>query len=255
MSQLPAGSGGGKVPALGLVVDAWRLMFEKLRDFAFLGAAPALALCGLSALRAVVAGDQPSVFWLLGEQLMWTFVWASLGVSWHRYVLLGERNKATWGEWPFGPREGRFFLYALALRTPGVLVVLLMSRGDPEAIAGVIFLCGAAQVLVAVMFPLVFPASALDRDAGFLAAWRLLRGSALRVFAASIVSAMPLLALMIMISPIAGIGAGTPAAILFAPFEVVPSLAAEGVVAVLVALAYRRLTDQGGALAPARGPD
>lgn len=255
MSQVAPGPGQGKLPVLDLVVDAWQLVFTRMGDFAFLGAAPALALCGLSALRIIVAGDEPSAIWLLGEQLMWTFVWASLGVSWHRLVLLGERNKATWGEMPFGPREGRFFLYALALRAPGVLVVLLMNRGDPESIGGLIFLCGAAQVLISVMFPLVFPATATDRDAGFLAAWRRLRSSALRLFIASIVSALPLLMLLILLSPIAGLGAGTPAGVLFIPFEVVPSLAAEGIVAVVIALAYRRLAAQGGALAPAGRAD
>ena len=121
MSQVAPGPGQGKLPVLGLVVEAWRLVFERIGDFAFLAAAPALALCGLSALRTIVTGDEPSALWLLGEQLMWTFVWASLGVSWHRLVLLGERNKRTWGELPFGAREARFFLYALALRTPGAL--------------------------------------------------------------------------------------------------------------------------------------
>ncbi len=250
MSQVAPGPGQGKLPVLELVVDAWRLMFARIGDFAFLGAAPALALCGLSALRIIVTGDEPSALWLLAEQLMWTFVWGSLGVSWHRLVLLDERNKKSWGEMPFGPREGRFFLYALALRAPGVLVVLLMSRGDPDSVAGVIFLLGSVQVLISVMFPLVFPATAVDRDGGFLAAWRVLRSSALRLFVASILSALPLLVLLILLAPIASLGAGSPAGILFVPFEVAPSLAAEGIVAVVIALAYRRLAAQGGAPAP-----
>jgi hypothetical protein len=255
MTQVAPGPARDKLPVLKLLVEAWRLVFERIGDFAFLAAAPVLALCALSALRTIVTGDNPSALWLLGEQLMWTFVWASLGVSWHALVLLGGRNKRSWGELPFGNREGRFFLYALALRAPGVVVVLLMSRGDPERFAGLIFLCGVVQVLVAVMFPLVFPATAIDRDGGFLAAWRLLRSSALRLFVASMLAAMPLLALMLALAPIAALGAGSPAGVLFSPFEVIPSLAAEGIVAVVVALAYRRLTAQGGALAPAGGPD
>lgn len=253
MSTLPPGAAPGKLPVLELVGEAWRLVFARLPDFAFLGAAPALALCGLGALRAIVAGEQPSAIWLLGDQLMWTFVWASLGVSWHRFVLLGERNKAAWGELPFGPREARFFLCALALRAPGVLVVLMMTQSDDDSLAGLIFLLGVTQVTLAVMFPLVFPAAALEREGGFGAAWRLLRRSAIRLFAASLLAALPCLLLVIPLSRLIGAGAGTPAAILFIPFEVIPALAAEGILAVVVALAYRRLTGPGGALAPAGG--
>lgn len=249
MSPLPPGA-PGKLPVLELVGEAWRLVFARLPDFAFLGAAPALALCGLGALRAIVAGEQPSAIWLLGDQLMWTFVWASLGVSWHRFVLLGERNKATWGELPFGPNEARFFLYALALRLPGVLVVLMMTQSADDSLALPIFALGVAQVTVAVMFPLVFPAAALGRDAGFGAAWRLLRSSAIRLFAASLLAALPCLFAVIPLSRLVSAGAGTPAAILFVPFEVIPALAAEGILAVVVALAYGRLTGQSGALAP-----
>ena len=242
MSQAAPGPGQGSLPVLGLVVEAWRLAFERIGDFAFLAAAPALALCGLSALGTIVTGDQPSALWLLGEQLMSAFIWGSLGVSWSRFVLLGERNKAAWGELPFGAREARFFLYTLAARAPGVALVLLMSRGEPERFATVVFLCALAQVLIMVMFPLVFPATAVDRDGGFLAAWRLVRSSALRLFAASILAALPLLALVIMLVPIAGLGAGTVAGVLFSPFEVVPALGAQGIIVVVVALAYRRRT-------------
>jgi len=247
-SPLPAAP--NKLPVLELVAEAWRLVFARLPDFAFLGAAPALALCALGALRVVAAGERPSAIWLLGDQLVWTFVWASLAVSWHRLVLLGERNKATWGELPFGPREGRFFLFALALRTPGVLVVLMMSHSQDDTLVAPIFVLGVAQVMAAVMFPLVYPAAALDRPGGFGAAWRLLRPSALRLFAASLLAALPCVLVVISLSRLAGAGAGTAAEIVFMPFEVIPALAAEGILSVVVALAYRRLSGLGPGLAP-----
>ena len=247
MSQVSPGPGPNKPPVLYLIVEAWRLAFARLGDLAFLAAAPALALCGLSALRTIAAGPEPSAIWVIAEQLMWAFIWASLGVSWHRFVLLGERNKATWGELPFGPREATFFLYALALRAPGVAVVLLMDGEGPEQFGSLILLCGALQVLVTVMFPFVLPGAAVDRNVGFMGAWTLLRGSALRVFVAALLAAFPALAVMIVLAPIAGLGGAGPVGILFSPFEVLPSLVAEGVVAIVVALAYRQLAGMGRA--------
>lgn len=250
MSQIPPASGRGRLPVFALVAEAWQLVFQRLNDFAFLGASAALALCGLTLLRAIVAGGQPSSVWLLGEQLLWSFLWSSVGVSWHRFVLLGERNKTRWGELPFGAREARFFLYFIATRAPGVAVLLLMTRGDPEQVGGVVFLCGTAQIVLYMLFPLVFPATALDRDRGFGEAARLLRGSMFQLFAASILAAIPAILVVLLMMTIAGASDGVIGMVLFAPLEVASGLAVEGIVAVVVALAYRRLTGQGAALAP-----
>jgi hypothetical protein len=226
-------------------------MFGNFPALVFLIAGPALAAVGLRAVGAVAETlREPTIWWLLAESLADDILWCSACVSWHRFVLLGERDKASWLAIPFGPRQGRFFLYLLLFSVPGMLGSMLLWAFGPAAL-GVAAPLPFIALILWFCFPLVFPAVALDRSDGLASAWRTLRGSALTLFFAGLLASLPLVALVLLLLVVGDALGVVAEAIAAGPLMIVSI----GVGVTLLSLAYAQLSDLTGALARMDGPD
>jgi hypothetical protein len=199
---------GTKLPVWSTIGRAYGLVFANLAAFAALAALPV----GLSYL-VLLAGDSLAARLelhilarlLLEQPLRWLF-WIVFAVAWHRYVLLGRPQDRRWLGFRFGRRELRFFLYALALALPFVVAFLplfivppLLQKshwttqlGAMSGVGLVMLVIFAGGFFLSVRFSFILPSVSVDRPAGLDTAWAETRGSGWRIFAATMLGAIPL---------------------------------------------------------------
>ncbi len=199
---------GGKLPVWSTIGRAYRLVFANITAFAALAALP----LGLSYL-VLLAGDglaarlelHTLVRLLLEQPLRWLF-WIAFAVAWHRYVLLGRPQDRRWLGFRFGRREARFFFYALLLALPFVVAFLplfivppLLQKSHWTVQAGA--MAGVGLVMLAIFaggffcsvrFSFILPSISVDRTGGLETAWAETSGSGWRIFAATMLGAIPL---------------------------------------------------------------
>jgi len=207
MSQsTPPPSAVRALPVIATVGEAYGRVFLHLGLVARAGTLPfALSVLltglGLSAMRYPLA----SALVLLASLVPYTL----FGVSWHRTTLLGP----TIAPPPLLPgwrqRHWRFlgYLAAVILIIDGLIVVLslagdvLLSLGrtetGPGPAAQIALFAVAALVIFYVLLRLcfVFPAVAVDESYGLRHSWTHTRGQGLRLFAAMLLTVVPLVLL------------------------------------------------------------
>lgn len=192
-SPSPAGFSVGRT-----VGEAYAFVFRHWRALVGLGALPMLAVFAVNLAALYLRFTTGSFLWMLSGLLIVWVILSSFAVSWHRYVLLGEKPGGAPFHFSFGPREGRYFVYAMLVLLPliavSLLALLLMqdptaSTNRPLALLGLIVM--SVGLVVAIRLSLAFPSVAVDGGHDAKQAWALSKGSGWRLFMLLILTLMP----------------------------------------------------------------
>ena len=253
-----------KLPIWGLANEAYGLVFGNLSTLASLAILPmaigylawiaALTMSGGSMMEMAEAGASDPLWW--GLQILGGLVGAVFVVSWHRFVLLGQRDSATPVQFRLGRRELKFFLYFVVISLPtylgGVLSSLAGWMMGSEAGSGLVLvlaLMGAfvLGVVVGVRCSFIFPALSVDADGGLVAAWRATKGVSWRLFWATCLVALPWLivyvALLSVLGPQSMIAMwGGPDVYLIAGIQTIIGYVVYAVIVSVLSLAFMRHT-------------
>ncbi len=147
-------------------------------------------------------------------------IFTLLGVSWHRWALLGERPSLLP---PIGREHLRFLIWTLVLLflsqfasgTILGLVLALTTRSLDMVLLGSLVAFVASLYFVARM-SVIYPAAAIGQKLGLLAAWQMTRGQGWALFWALILVCIPLVAAFLLLGAFFGaallgsIAAGVP---------------------------------------------
>jgi len=174
-------------------------------------------------------------------------------VAWHRFLITGTRESGARVQFAVGKREFRYFGFLLLLSVGmAIPLVALMAvimpaqsgQGSPSIASLAIFaLLVFVYVLIAVRVSLRFPAIAVDRDKGFVAAWRQTKGSGWRLFFTLVIVCIPFAILNALMAEVES-GSLASTVILLGVLTVVSYLQS-ALVASVLALAYTWLVEAG----------
>ncbi len=201
-----------KLPVMATAREAYARVFGNPRLLARASLAPfclSLALIVLSFTVPVVSA-LGYLFGILGL-LPYTF----FGVAWHRLTLLGPVAGAPALLPAWAPRHWRFLGYLLAtmLISSGTTAVVfsigLMAiqpeAGSLPAVAGLMPVVGFAIVAyVMIRLSFVFPAVSVDESYRLRHAWAHTKGQGLRLLGATLLAAVPMVALVYGVNEILG---------------------------------------------------
>ena len=200
------------LPVINTAKEAYARVFGNPRLLARASLAPfclSLALIALSFTVPLVSalGFLVAILGLLP----YTF----FGVAWHRLTLLGPVAGAPALMPAWAPRHWRFLGYLLATMLIGSaatavafsigLMAMRPEAGSLPAAAGLMPLAGfviVAYVMIRLSF--VFPAVAVDESYRLRHAWTHTKGQGLRLLAATVIAAVPMVALVWGVNEILG---------------------------------------------------
>ena len=201
-----------KLPVVATAKEAYARVFDDPRLLARAALMPfclSLALIALSATLPVVS----ALGYLVG--ILGLLPYTFFGVAWHRLTLLGPVAGAPPVMPAWAPRHWRFLGYLLATMLIGsaatavVLSIGLMAiqpgPGSLPAVAGPMLLVGfviVAYVMIRLSF--VFPAVSVDESYRLRHAWTHTKGQGLRLLGATVIAAVPMVALVWGVSEILG---------------------------------------------------
>ena len=201
-----------KLPVIETAKEAYARVFGNPRLLARASLAPfclSLALFALSFTVPLVSalGFLVAILGLLP----YTF----FGVAWHRLTLLGPVAGAPSLMPAWAPRHWRFLGYLLATMLIGSaatavafsigLMAMRPEAGSLPAAAGLMPLAGfviVAYVMIRLSF--VFPAVAVDESYRLRHAWTHTKGQGLRLLGATVIAAVPMVALVWGVNEILG---------------------------------------------------
>ena len=201
-----------KLPVIETAKEAYARVFGNPRLLARASLAPfclSLALIALSFTVPLVSalGFLVAILGLLP----YTF----FGVAWHRLTLLGPVAGAPALMPAWAPRHWRFLGYLLATMLIGSaatavafsigLMAMRPEAGSLPAAAGLMPLAGfviVAYVMIRLSF--VFPAVSVDESYRLRHAWTHTKGQGLRLLAATVIAAVPMVALVWGVNEILG---------------------------------------------------
>jgi hypothetical protein len=201
-----------KLPVINTAKEAYARVFGNPRLLARASLAPfclSLALIVLSFTVPLVSalGFLVAILGLLP----YTF----FGVAWHRLTLLGPVAGAPALMPAWAPRHWRFLGYLLATMLIGSaatavafsigLMAIRPEAGSLPAAAGLMPLAGfviVAYIMIRLSF--VFPAVSVDESYRLRHAWTHTKGQGLRLLAATVIAAVPMVALVWGVNEILG---------------------------------------------------
>ncbi len=201
-----------KLPVIDTAKEAYARVFGNPRLLARASLAPfclSLALIVLSFTVPLVSalGFLVAILGLLP----YTF----FGVAWHRLTLLGPVAGAPALMPAWAPRHWRFLGYLLATMLIGSaatavafsigLMAIRPEAGSLPAAAGLMPLAGfviVAYIMIRLSF--VFPAVSVDESYRLRHAWTHTKGQGLRLLAATVIAALPMVALVWGVNEILG---------------------------------------------------
>jgi hypothetical protein len=207
-----------KLPIWPTAVDCYTLMWRHLRDLLRYAWPWFIALIAVSGAlywgfypheRETITqtGAGSNTLWL-STVLASTAIGAAIAVPWHRLVLIGEQQSMA-ASLHLDLYKRQCLIGALALflvpALPLLLIESLLPAAPASAAAEALSTRDLALMVVGAVFflaipiinrlSLVLPASALHRDdVGWAATWRMTRGNTWRMFWASFVPMLPLIA-------------------------------------------------------------
>ena len=201
-----------KLPVVATAKEAYARVFSNPRLLARAALAPfclSLALIVVSFTVPVVSA-LGYLFGLLGL-LPYTF----FGVAWHRLTLLGPVAGAPALLPAWAPRHWRFLGYLLATTLIGAsatavvfsigLMAIQPEAGSLPAVAGLMPVVGFAIVAyVMIRLSFVFPAVSVDESYRLRHAWAHTKGQGLRLLGATLLAAVPMVALVYGVNEILG---------------------------------------------------
>ena len=201
-----------KLPVIETAKEAYARVFGNPRLLARASLAPfclSLALIALGFTVPVVSMLGYFIGFL--GLLPYTF----FGVAWHRLTLLGPVAGAPPLMPAWAPRHWRFLGYLLATMLIGSaatavvfslgLMAIRPESGSLPAVAGLMPLAGFAIVAyVMIRLSFVFPAVAVDESYRLRHAWTHTKGQGLRLLGATIIAAVPMVALVWGVSAVLG---------------------------------------------------
>ena len=239
---LPAGFSVGRT-----VGEAYAFVFRQWRALGALGALPLLAAFLVNVAAMQLRLSTGSFLWMLSGLLIAWVIWSSFAVSWHRYVLLAEKPGGVPFHFSFGPREGRYFVYAMLILLPFIAVSLhaLLLMQDPSAsenqvLAFLGLIVTAVGLVVAIRLSLAFPSVAVDGGHDIKQTWALSKGSGWRLFLVLILALLPseLVGQLVLLSLAAGGSVGLVPRFIGALVEFVGA----AVLITALSFAFRQLT-------------
>ena len=251
------GAGGAGRPGwvAALVQAAYRLPWSYRDELLRLGIVPALISFAIELIDTLLGTDNLSVVLGLADIVPFTM----FQVAVYRLLLLGPGAvtpgiKPTWGR-----RELRFLGVNLAIGLAFVVIILVVAaaarrrqlhqRPDRHAGAG---LSRCSPSMPTAAFRWSFPAIAVDHPLRLCEAARCTRPVGGRLWLALILSAVPVVLLMVVVSKFLGASGLAGAAPLATAFIlVVLGYAATAIMLVPIALAFRELCGWSGPPAPA----
>jgi len=251
------GTGGAGRPGwvAGLVQAAFRLPWSYRDELFRLGLVPALLSFAIETVGTLLGGDTLPIFLLvLLANLVPTTMFQ---VAVYRLLLLGPAAVTPGIKPSWGRRELRFLgLYlaiGLAVTMIGVVMLLLVDTSVPNGpivlvVVGVALLASYAYSRVSVAFAAV----AVDHPLRLSEAARCTQPVGGRLWLAMILTMLPVVILLVIISKFLGVSGLASAAPLATSFIlVVVSFAATTILVVPIALAFRELCGWSGPPAPA----
>ncbi|HLB80766.1 MAG TPA: hypothetical protein VJJ77_09690, partial [Dongiaceae bacterium] len=192
--------GGSPLPVLGIVAEAYRLLWAYRWELVRLGLIPV----SLSFLLAAIVGMLPAGGIAVAASAADLVPLTLFAVNWHRLVLLGPRRAAAGLGMRWGRRETTFLLRSLLLGfgigAAMVVPLLAISAALQRSPAGlpILGLAIVAAVLLSLRLSLAFPAIAVDLPYGFRRSWNDTAGCGLRLMAAMLATSAPLWAALLL---------------------------------------------------------
>ena len=201
-----------KLPVVATAREAYARVFGNPRLLARASLAPfclSLALIVLSFTVPVVS----ALGYLIG--ILGLLPYTFFGVAWHRLTLLGPVAGAPALLPGWTQRHWRFLGYLLATMLIGAgaaaavfslgLMVIQPGSGSLPAVAGLMPLAGFAMVAyVVIRLSFVFPAVSVDESYRLRHAWTHTKGQGLRLLGATVIAAVPMVALVWGVNEILG---------------------------------------------------
>ncbi len=247
------GPGAPLPPSLGVyatVGEAIRLTFRNFRVMLGLAAIPMVLAILLPAVLRLDLQDMESAELLIVHEVVRLFLLAVFAVAWHRYLLLGTRDTSVAVQfWP-GLRDVKYFLRLVLFLLPQEIVLVAAQAQDP----GLVLLLLLITLLIVTPFSMIFPATAVDSYAGFASAYGLLKGAALKLLGAMLLSFLAIAMVLFLIGGIFGpfvlvnFGLGGMVSFINAL-----TFLTVGVPVAVLSVAYRKLGGAGTASGPAGG--
>ncbi len=193
-----------KLPVMATAKEAYTRVFDNPRLLARASLMPfclSLALIVLSFTVPVVS----ALGYLIG--ILGLLPYTFFGVAWHRLTLLGPVDGAPPLMPAWAPRHWRFLGYLLATLVIGSAATavvfslgLMAIQPGPDSlprVAGLMPLVGfviVAYVMIRLSF--VFPAVSVDESYRLRHAWTHTKGQGLRLLGATVIAAVPMVALV-----------------------------------------------------------
>ena len=197
-------AGGGPrrppLPVRATVAETYQHVVRNLGTFAFLAALPAVLRFAAEIFVWTAFPSPPSPLTQITMVLITTLLMTIFSVSWHRFTLLGEINKQQPWQFVFERREALFFLYSLLLMV-SILLAALSAQAAPEKGSLLPPILMGVAVFIFLRMSMLLPAIAVDDDRTPRRAWMLTQGQFWRLFAITVMVALPaeLLALLILV--------------------------------------------------------
>lgn len=215
MSQVtPPPAAVRKIAVIATVHAAYSTVFGNVAQVVKAALLP-LALALAISMVALTMGQQRVLEVLLA---ILSFVpYTIFGVAWHRYSLLGPDRAPPSALPAWRGRHWRFFGYAVAMQIIVQLIAVMavpfvqaMGGGPQQLTAGsavamlAVLLIALSVPYVLVRLSFVFPAAAVDERYGLQHAWTHTKGQGLRLIAALLLAAVPIMLCTGVISTTAG---------------------------------------------------
>ena len=232
------------------VGEAFRLTFRNFRTMLGLALAPMVLAVLLPAVMRLDLEAMASEELLIIHALARLFLLSVFAVAWHRYLLLGTRDTSVPVQfWP-GARDVKYFARLILFLLPQEIILVAMQTHDLMLVLVLLLI----TLFVAAPFALAFPATAVDKYQGLLAARRALRGATLQLVGAILLSFVAITVILFLLGGVLGsliLATFGPGAMV--SFFNALTFLTVGVPVAVVSVAYRKLNPPAAAFGTAGG--